>query len=98
MQDDDFASKLYCSLENQEWRYVMSDAPKPAFSCSFRYAGGLVADLRDKGEDYMDWYCTWANPDYQMAHVYPEVESALGELGWYPDPIDKARNNCEPEG
>lgn len=128
-QDDDFATKLYNALENQEWvkdhkwtfrmQWVafwygffhpfnseqgrreaarriaskyMPDKAKPTpdktFSCSWRYAGGLVADLRDKGECYMDFYCGGVS-----CTVAPEVEEALAELGWYPNREDKQNNN-----
>lgn len=91
-QDDDFARKLYCSLENQEW-YYQADTIEPImdrFACSFRYAGGLVADLRDKEEDYLDFYC--GGP--ASCTLFPEVEEALAKLGWYPVKED----NREPEG
>ena len=32
-------------LKNETW------------SCSWRYAGGIVADMQQKG-DYIDWYCS----------------------------------------
>jgi hypothetical protein len=32
-------------LKNQRW------------SCSWRYAGGIVADMQQQG-DYIDWYCS----------------------------------------
>ena len=40
------------------------------WSCSWRYAGGLVADLRNMGEDYLDWYCSgiW-NIDSNLGYV-----------------------------
>jgi hypothetical protein len=27
------------------------------WSCSWRHAGGIVADMREQG-DYIDWYCS----------------------------------------
>jgi len=32
-------------LKNQRWH------------CSWRYAGGIIADMQEKG-DYIDWYCS----------------------------------------
>lgn len=95
VQNKDFAAKLYCSLENQSW---WKDGQE--YHCSFRHAGGLVADLRDCGEDYLHWYCSGLVGDYDsvntytMATVYPEVEAALAELGWRPDEGHRADNKC----
>ena len=48
-----YSQNLYAALcnnrffkDNEEW------------TCSWRYAGGIVADLRDVGEDYMSFYCS----------------------------------------
>lgn len=50
-----------------------------AYSCSWRYAGGLIADLREKGENYMDFYCSGGE-----GHVTEDVREAMKELGWVP--------------
>ena len=46
------------------------------YSCTFRYAGGLIAEIRGEG-NCMDWYCS-----YQDGVVSEEIEKALGSLGW----------------
>lgn len=50
-----------------------------AYSCSWRYAGELVAGLRSKGEDYLDFYCSGGE-----GKVAPEVREAFAEIGWEP--------------
>jgi hypothetical protein len=46
MCNNDFAqNKVWPLLKNQTW------------SCSWRHAGGIVADMREQG-DYIDWYCS----------------------------------------
>lgn len=52
-----------------------------AYSYSWRAAGGEVADLRDKGESYLDFYCSGGE-----GHVKDVVRVALEELGWEPVP------------
>ena len=37
-------------LKNEKW------------SCSWRYAGGIVADMLQEG-DYIDWYCSGISSD-----------------------------------
>jgi hypothetical protein len=40
------------------WPILRQDPDKDLWSASWRGAGGIVADLRNKGEDYMDYYCS----------------------------------------
>ena len=53
--DDKFACAFYASLCNLLWYHGKS---RQTFSGSWRWNGGFVADLREKGESYMDFYCS----------------------------------------
>ncbi len=55
-----YAQNLYAAMCNNEFQKqdtweVLTDN---RWSCSWRAAGGVVATLRDCGEDYMDYYCS----------------------------------------
>lgn len=52
--DDAFADELYCALCNADW--VHDDGSE--WHGSWRYAAAVVADLRDCGECYLDFYCS----------------------------------------
>lgn len=56
---DTYAQNLYAALCNNE--FVKNDVwpilKDQRWSCSWRYAGGIVADMQEKG-DYIDWYCS----------------------------------------
>ena len=63
--DDRFyAQNLYAAWCNMQWcpkefwPILRQDPEKDLWSASWRGAGGIVADLRNKGEDYMDYYCS----------------------------------------
>ena len=70
--DDDFCENVWSALANKIWEN--NDGAE--FSCTFRYAGGLIADIRGRG-NYMDWYCSGP-----YAIVTDEIEKGLGGLGW----------------
>lgn len=82
VMDESFAKNLYASLCNNKW--VKDDQ---VFSASFRYAGGLVALLRNTNgslcEDYMDFYCSGFE-----GTIFPEVLEVLTRLGWSPQPYE----------
>ena len=74
----EYGRKLYAALCNNEfikremWQLLKEDT----WSCSWRYAGGILADIVEKG-DYMDWYCGG-----DEGYVDEEIKSDLYELGW----------------
>ena len=71
---DDFCEDLWSSMANVEW--LNKDGSE--FSCTFRYAGGLIADIREEGS-YMDWYCSG-----EYATVSEEIENKMKSIGWAP--------------
>ena len=88
-----YAQNLYAALcnnlfqKNEVWN-ILQDKQ---WSCSWRHAGGIVADMREEG-DYIDWYCSGiqGEPDedwVDLGHV-PEgtvtdqIREDLFRLGW----------------
>jgi len=59
-KQDYYAQNLYCAMCNMRWqkREVMPVLKDEYWSASWRSAGGIVAEIRNCGEDYMDWYCS----------------------------------------
>jgi hypothetical protein len=54
-----YAQHLYAAMCNNEFTKndvwpILSDK---RWGCSWRYAGGIIADIRQEG-DYIDWYCS----------------------------------------
>ena len=79
MCNNDFVStELFPFLKGQRWH------------CSWRYAGGIIADMREQG-DYVDWYCSGIRQDYDAipptgvvpeSTVTDEIREDLLRLGW----------------
>ena len=94
-----YAQNLYAAMCNQDWQRndVWPLLKGETWSCSWRYAGGIVADMREEG-DYIDWYCSGiqGEPDadwVDLGHV-PEgtvtdqIREDLFRLGWIPKEPD----------
>jgi hypothetical protein len=86
-----YAQNIYAALCNNEFQRndVMPILKDETWSCSWRYAGGIVADLRGEG-DYLDWYCTGIrHDDGELTNSYigegqvtDEVKEDFFKLGW----------------
>lgn len=88
-----YAQNLYAALCNQDWQRneVWPLIKGQTWSCSWRYAGGIVADMCEQG-DYINWYCSGiqGEPDddwIDLGHVPEgtvtnEVKEDLFKLGW----------------
>ena len=57
--DDVYAQHLYASMCNNDFTKndVWPILTEQRWSCSWRHAGGIIADMQEKG-DYIDWYCS----------------------------------------
>jgi hypothetical protein len=62
-----YAQNLYAALCNNEFRRnaVWPLLKGENWGCSWRYAGGIIADMRQEG-DYIDWYCSGIRNDYPL--------------------------------
>ena len=71
-----YAQNLYAALCNNDFQRndVWPRISDQKWHCSWRYAGGIIADMRQKG-DYIDWYCSGINNgDWQKT---PEEVAAM---------------------
>lgn len=107
---DDYAQNLYAAFCNMQWcprqlvPALRQDREKDLWSCSWRGAGGLIADWQGEG-DYMNWYCSGMGglatydekegDEYMSRQKYvpegvvtEEIERDLNRLGWFPIPYD----------
>lgn len=95
-----YAQNIYAALCNQSWQRndVWPLLKGEHYMCSWRYAGGIVADMVEQG-DYIDWYCSGIRggdePDvYNNAPlpgsfvpegtVTDEIREDFFKLGWIP--------------
>ena len=78
---DSYAQNLYAALCNNEFTKndVIPILREETWGCSWRYAGGLVARLREEG-DYLTWYCSGIGglSDYN----HEEGEQYMKEKGY----------------
>jgi hypothetical protein len=59
-----YAQNLYAAMCNNDFQKneFMPRLAGKTWSCSWRYAGGIIADMKQEG-DYIDWYCSGIKND-----------------------------------
>jgi hypothetical protein len=77
-KDEKFAIDVYRALCNMRWRMKWTPFK---YSCSWRYAGGIIARLREQGEGYIDFYCSG-----KEGQVTEKIRKIFDDLGWIPSP------------
>lgn len=95
---ESYAQNLYAALCNNEFQkldawQILNDR---IWHCSWRYAGGIVADILGSG-DYLDWYCSGSgivvfSEEHKLTDqeqkfvaegvVTDEIREDLRKLGW----------------
>ena len=90
-----YAQNLYAAMCNRQFQKldVIPVLKDERWSCSWRHAGGIIADMRMEG-DYIDWYCsgigdglgngdTTGTKEYVSESVVTdEIREDLKQLGW----------------
>jgi hypothetical protein len=88
----EYAQNLYAALCNNYFQRleVIPILKNQTWSCSWRYAGGIISDMRQEG-DYADWYCSGITDGIAQTIGYtsegsvtPEIRDDLRNLGWVP--------------
>ena len=67
-----YAQNLYAAMCNQDFTQndVWPLLQDKRWSCSWRHAGGIIADMRQEG-DYIEWYCSGIQePDSMLPEVF----------------------------
>jgi hypothetical protein len=85
---DNYAQNLYAAMCNMEFQQqqVWPVLKDQRWGCSWRHAGGIVADMQEKG-DYCEWYCSGIGNN----------EAGYGLDGYTPTPDPDGRDYV-PEG
>ena len=92
---DTYAQNLYAAMCNNDFQKldVVPILKEETWSCSWRYSGGVIADMLGKG-DYIDWYCSGigeglgnGDPDHVKGYIpegciTDEIRNDLQRLGW----------------
>jgi hypothetical protein len=98
---DTYAQNLYAAMCNRSFQKldVIPILKSETWSCSWRHAGGIIADMQQKG-DYINWYCSGigdglGNGDMDGTKGYvsescvtDEIKQDLERLGWVVLPED----------
>ena len=80
---DAYAQNVYAALCNQSWQKndVWPLLAGQTYSCSWRYAGGIIADMIESG-DYIDWYCSGIKGDLTEEQVAEAKEKGMDIINY----------------
>jgi hypothetical protein len=97
LRDNALANEFYSALCNTRWRLIVEKSEdiriidklkgeEPGvWSCSWRYAGGIIAEIRSDhhgvNENYIDFYCLG-----NEGEVSELVRECFERMGWEPYP------------
>ena len=97
--NESYAQNLYAALCNNQFikNEVISILKEDVWFCTWRYAGGIIADIKGHG-DYLDYYCSGiGNVSYDTkadelafrtkqyvpeGEITDEIRNDLFKLGW----------------
>lgn len=86
----EYSQNLYAALCNNQFvkNETWSKLKDERWNCSWRRAGGIIADMRQHG-DYVEWYCSgimqqgeYISGYVEEGKVTDEIRSDLLKLGW----------------
>jgi hypothetical protein len=96
---NDYAQNIYAAMCNMRWQKLdtFPILKEEYWSCSWRHAGGIVADMQQKG-DYIDWYCSGIRNGFDMGGspedgpagyvpegvITEEIRVDFQKIGWIP--------------
>ena len=96
-ESETYAQNLYAAICNNDFckREMWPILKEEYWSASWRSAGGIIADMQEKG-DYINWYCSGIGNhekgfglDHRQANGYvpesvvtEEIKDDLYKLGW----------------
>lgn len=85
LSDDKLAQEIYAALCNVAW--YDKDNVQNIYTCSWRYAGGLISRIRNekhnKMENYLDYYCSGiADGGVAEGTITTRVLEIFTNLGW----------------
>ena len=79
-----YAQNLYAAMCNQDFQRndVWPLLKNETWGASWRYAGGIVADMRGEG-DYMDWYCSGIQGELSAEELAAMTAEQQQRHHWY---------------